>query len=59
MVTNKLYNKMTYKEDMWFQGVCLYETVKVAVSARVMSSDIRWRRISHESIVLDEADFRM
>ena len=35
---------MTYKEDMWFQGVCLYETVKVAASERVMSSDIRWRR---------------
>ena len=30
---------------MKFQDICLYETVKVAVSARVMSSNIRWRRI--------------
>ena len=35
---------------MKFQDICLYETVKVAVSARVMSSDVRWRRILHESI---------
>ena len=33
---------------MKFQDICLYETVKVAVSARVMSSNIRWRRILHE-----------
>ena len=35
---------------MKFQDICLYETGKVAVSARVISSDIRWRRIFHESI---------
>ena len=27
----------------WFQGVCLYADVKVAVSARVIGSDVRWR----------------
>jgi hypothetical protein len=37
---------MTYKEDMNF--ICLYETGKVAVSARILSSIIRWRRILHE-----------
>jgi len=31
-----------------FKDVYLYETVKVAVSARVMSSDVRWRQILHE-----------
>ena len=40
---------------MKFQNICLYETGKVAVSARVISSDVRWRRIFHESIhVLDD-----
>ena len=34
---------------MKFQNICLYETGKVAVSARAMSSDVRWRRIFHES----------
>jgi hypothetical protein len=38
---------MTYKEDE-FQNICLYETGKVAVSARILSSIIRWRRIPHE-----------
>ena len=41
---------MTYKEDMKFQNNCLYETVKVAVSARVMSSDVRWRRKTKQYI---------
>ena len=31
------------------KNICLYETGKVAVSARVISSDVRWRRIFHES----------
>jgi len=35
---------------MKFQDICLYETGKVAVSARVIGSDVRWRRIFHESI---------
>ena len=38
---------MIYKEDMKFQNICLYETGKVAVSARIISSDVRWRRILH------------
>ena len=33
---------MTYKEDMEFQNICLYETGKVAVSARAISPDVRW-----------------
>ena len=36
--------KWHIKKTFVFKGVCLYETVKVAVSARVMSSNIRWRR---------------
>ena len=37
---------MTYKEDMKFQkNICLYETGKVAVSARVISSDVRSPRV--------------
>ena len=35
-----LQNKMTYKEDMKFQNICLYKTSKVAVSARAISSDV-------------------
>ena len=35
---------------MKFQNICFYETGKVAVSARVISSDVRWRRIFHESL---------
>jgi len=35
---------------MKFQNICLYETVKVAVSVRVISSYVRWRRIFHESL---------
>ena len=30
-----------------FENTCLYETGKVAVSARVIGSDVRWRRIFH------------
>ena len=41
MVTYKITNKMIYKEDMKFQNICLYETGKVAVSARIISSDVR------------------
>ena len=41
---------MTYKEDMKFQNNCLYETGKVAVSARVINSGVRWLRVFHESI---------
>ena len=37
--------KVTYKEDMQFQNICLYETGKVAVSARTISSDVQWRWI--------------
>ena len=39
---------MGYNEDMNFKNICLYETGKVAVSAHVISSDIRWRRILQE-----------
>ena len=39
---------MTYKKDMNFKSICLYETGKVAVSPRTISSDVRWRRILHE-----------
>jgi hypothetical protein len=38
---------MTYKEDMNFKTF-VSETGKVAVSARVLSSNIWWRRILHE-----------
>jgi len=34
---------MAYKEDMDFKNIYLYETGKVVVSARIMSSSIRWR----------------
>jgi hypothetical protein len=33
-----------------FQNICLYETGKVAVSARILSSDVRWRRILHATV---------
>ena len=33
---------------MKFQNICFYETSKVAVSARAVGSDVRWRRILHE-----------
>ena len=42
MVTNKLYSKWHLKKTCDFQGICLYETVKVAVSMRVMSLGVRW-----------------
>ena len=32
---------MTRKEDMNFKNICLYETGKLAASARGISSDIR------------------
>jgi hypothetical protein len=38
---------MTYKEDMNFKSF-VSETGKVAVPARILSSNIRWRRILHE-----------
>ena len=34
------------KKTWNFKNICLYETGKVAVSARVISSDVRWRRIA-------------
>mgnify|MGYP007112200252 CR=1 FL=1 len=30
------------------QGICFYETGEVAVSVRVISSSVQWRRILHE-----------
>ena len=36
---------MTNKEDMNLKNICLYETGKVAVSARAISSGVRWYRI--------------
>ena len=33
---------------MKFQNICLYETGRVAVSVRAISSDVWWRRILHE-----------
>jgi hypothetical protein len=38
---------MTYKEDMNFKTF-VSETGKVAVSACILSSNVRWRRIIHE-----------
>ena len=43
----KLQKKTIYK-DTKFQNICLYETSKVAVSARAVGSDVRWRRILHK-----------
>ena len=38
---------MTYKKDMHLKNICIYETGKVAVSARAISSGV-WRyRILH------------
>lgn len=37
-----------------FKNICLYETSKVAVSARVISSYIRWRRILHVDYMCKE-----
>jgi hypothetical protein len=31
-----------------FQNICLYETGQVAVSACIISSNVRWRRILYE-----------
>jgi len=33
---------------MKFENICLYETGKVAVSVRAISSDVRWCRILDE-----------
>ena len=44
-------NNKYFKSHVFFvchfviQFICLYVTGKVAVSARAMSSDVRWRRI--------------
>ena len=45
---NKIMKQNDIKRRCDFKNICLYETSKVAVSARVISSDIRWRRILHE-----------
>ena len=47
MVTSKITKGFT-KKTWDFKNICLYETSKVAVSTRAMSSDVRWRRIFHE-----------
>lgn len=44
----KPINKITYKEDMDFKSICLYETGKEAVSERIMSLDITLHRILNE-----------
>ena len=45
------YKTKWHTKKTWnFKNICLYETGKVAVSARAISSDVRWRRIFHESI---------
>ena len=46
MVTNKLYNKWHTKKTCDFKGVCLYETVKVAVSAHVIIETVDGAEIS-------------
>ena len=43
---------LSTKKTWNFKNICLYETGKVAVSARVIGSDVRWRRIFHESILV-------
>jgi hypothetical protein len=48
MVTNKIIKQNDIQIRHEFQNICLYKTVKVAVSARILSSNIRWRRILHE-----------
>lgn len=37
---------MTYEKDIYFNS-CLYETVKVVVSARVMSSNVSWNSCAY------------
>ena len=45
------YKTKWHTKKTWnFENICLYETGKVAVPARVISSDVRWHRIFHESI---------
>ena len=39
---------MTYKEDMYFKSIFLYETGKVGVSVCIMILSARWRQIIHE-----------
>jgi len=42
-------NKKLFIDRYWYRYLdSLTETEKVVVSARVMSLDIRWRRILHE-----------
>jgi hypothetical protein len=48
IVTNKIINQNDIQRRHEFQNICLYETGKVAVSARILSSIIRWRRILHK-----------
>ena len=35
---------------MKFQDICLHETDKIAILARIVSSSIQWHRMLHESI---------
>jgi len=35
---------MTYKEDMTFSNICVYDTGEVAVSACITSPGVRWHR---------------
>lgn len=41
---------MTYKEYVNFQkkNICLYDTSRVAVSVRAISSDVGWHRFLHK-----------
>jgi hypothetical protein len=48
IVTNKIIKQNDIQRRHEFQNICLYETGKVAVSARILSSIIRWRRILHK-----------
>jgi len=36
---------MIQKKDMNFENICFYETGKAVMSACIMSSSVRWRRI--------------
>ena len=48
IATLKITEQNDIQKRHLFQNICFYETGKVAVSARAVSSDVRWRRILHE-----------
>jgi hypothetical protein len=48
IVTNKIIKQNGIQRRHEFQNICLYETGKVAVSKRILSSIIRWHQILHE-----------